>query len=49
MKKCCNKQGKFEIVYDCGIGIQELVICEHHYNLDPVFQRNIKSIKEIKN
>lgn len=47
--KCCNRPGKYEITYDCGPNPdQKLILCEFHYNLESVFQRNIKKIEEIK-
>ena len=49
--KCCKRESKYHIIYDCGVSSpdQELILCEHHYQLNEAFQRNIKSIKEIKN
>lgn len=49
--KCCKRPGKYHIIYDCGGSSpdQEVILCNYHYNLDPAFQRNIKSIEEIKN
>lgn len=48
-RKCCNKPSKYEIVYDCSPDPdQELTLCEYHYNLDPAFSRNIKTIKELE-
>lgn len=47
MKKCCNNPTKYQIEYDCGVQSQKLELCEYHYNLDLVFQRHIKTIKEV--
>lgn len=48
MKKCCNNPIKYEITYDAGTDSSEWSLCESHYNSDPVFQKHIKTIKEIK-
>jgi len=48
-RKCCKRQSKYNIVYDCGPESQALILCEYHYGLHPAFQRNIKTIEEIKN
>ena len=49
VRKCCKGFGKYYIVYDCGPDPdQELILCEYHYGLDPAFQRNIKSMKELE-
>lgn len=45
----CSRKPKYEIIYDCGIENQEIILCDYHHTSDSVFQRNIKSIKEIKN
>jgi len=46
---CCKKRpAKYKIVYDWPPEPEEVILCEYHYNLDPAFQRNIKSIEEIK-
>ena len=43
----CKKLPKWHLVYDAGIGEQDLILCEFHYNSDKVFQRNIKTIEEV--
>ena len=49
--RCCNNRpAKYDIVYNCGPNKdQHLILCKYHYGLDSAFQRNIKTIKEIKN
>ena len=53
MNKChgkeCKKPVRFEIDYDWSIESQTLLLCDYHFNLDPVFQRHIKNLVEIKN
>jgi hypothetical protein len=44
--KNCKKKVKHRFTYDCGTGIQNLNLCDFHYNLDPVFKRHIKNIQE---
>ena len=46
-KRLCKKLPKWNAVYDSGIGEQNLILCEFHYNSDKVFQRNIKTIEEV--
>jgi len=46
-RRCCKRPGTKRIIYDCGIEDQELILCEHHYNLDPAFQRKIKKMEDI--
>jgi len=47
-RKCCKRPSKYEIIYDCGPDPdQNLILCEYHYNLDPAFSRNIKTIKDL--
>lgn len=46
-RKCCNRPSKYHIIYDAGMVEQDLTLCAFHYELDPVFQRNIKSIVEV--
>ena len=48
-KKCCNKPGKYKIIYDWQVP-EELILCEYHYNLDPAFSdvQFIKKIEELK-
>ena len=48
-RKCCKRPGTRKIVYDCGTNDEELILCDFHYNLDPVFQKHIRTIEEIKN
>ena len=49
-RKCCDRQAKYTIRYDCGpAGDQELNICAYHYNSHEVFRRNIKAMEEIGN
>lgn len=49
IRKCCKRPGRYQIKYDCGrVPDQELILCEFHYNSDPVFQRNIKTMKEFE-
>ena len=53
LKKCsfldCAGLVQYEISYDVGVnGNQDLVLCEKHYQSDPVFQQNILSIREVK-
>lgn len=45
----CQTPAKFEIIYNAGTGKQTLTLCPKHYDSDPVFKLNIKSIKEIEN
>ena len=46
-RRCCKRQAKYRIIYDCGPEDQELVLCEYHYGLSPAFKRNIKDIKDV--
>jgi len=48
MNKCCKNPVKYEIVYDTGLDSSEWSLCEIHYK-NSVFQKHIKTIKEIKN
>jgi hypothetical protein len=44
----CKVSAKFEIIYNAGKGSkQKLTLCSKHYNSDPVFKLNIKSLKDI--
>lgn len=52
-RKChgigCQRPVKFRVLYDCGrSGDQELILCADHYTSDDSFQRNIRSIEELK-
>lgn len=47
-RRCCKRPATKRIIYDCGIGDQELILCDYHYNLDPAFQRNIKKIEDVQ-
>ncbi len=44
----CKTAAKFEITYNAGTGKQKLTLCNKHYNIDPVFKLNIKTITEVK-
>jgi len=46
-RKCCTRPSKYHIIYDAGIVEQVLTLCSFHYELDPVFRKNIKSIVEV--
>ena len=51
-RKCCTRKATRKIVYDCGPNDEEMLLCDFHFLLDPVFQKNIKhveKIEEIKN
>ena len=44
----CKTPARFEIIYNTGIVKQTLTLCKEHYDSDPVFKLNIKTIKEIE-
>jgi len=47
-RRCCQNPPRYDIVYDCDPDEdQNLILCSYHYNLDPAFSRNIKSMKEL--
>ncbi len=48
MKQCCDTKPKFQIKYDSGLEDSEWLLCETHYNSDPVFKKHIKTILEIE-
>ena len=48
MKKCCNNKTKYQIVYDIGLEKSEWLICKSHFESIAVFQKNIKTITEVK-
>ena len=45
--KNCKTPVRFEIIYNTGIDKQTLTLCKEHYDSDPVFKLNIKTIKEV--
>ena len=49
--RCCTRHTpKYHVKYDCGFGeIQELDVCEYHFNLDPNWQNHILEKVDIKN
>ena len=49
--RCCKRyEPKYRIKYDCGFGeIQELDVCEYHFNLDPNWQNHILEKVNLKN
>ena len=47
-RKCCKRESKYHIIYDCGLSDQDLILCDYHYNLHPSFKQHIKSIEELK-
>jgi len=47
--KNCKNQPKYDIIYDSGPHDQHLVLCQNHYDSNPVFKKNVKKIEEIKN
>lgn len=44
----CNRTPKWDVTYDCGTDIQNLILCDYHYTRDPVFQEEIKELRELK-
>lgn len=48
MIKCCDNKTKYQIVYDIGLEKSEWLLCKSHYDSDHVFQKNIKTITELK-
>ena len=45
----CTNKPKYDIIFDCGVEDQRLILCQQHYDSNPVFQKNIKKKDEIKN
>ena len=43
----CKEKPKYEIIYDSGTHDQNLVLCQKHYDSNPVFKKNIKKIQEL--
>ena len=43
----CKKLPKWHVVYDAGITTQDLTLCSFHYESNPAFKKNIKSITEV--
>ena len=48
MIKCCDNKPKYQIVYDIGLKSSEWLLCKNCYGSNPVFQKNIKTITEVK-
>jgi len=45
----CKEKPKYDITYDSGTHDQNLVLCQKHYDSNPVFKQHVKKIEEIKN
>lgn len=47
-QKCCQKNDpKYEVTYDCVGHEQTLIFCDEHFHSNPIFQKDIKEIKEL--
>ncbi len=44
----CTNKPKYDIIYDCGVEDQHLILCQKHYDSNPVFQKNYTKKDEIK-
>jgi len=48
MPRCCKRALKWRVKYDCGFGeIQEVEVCDYHFNLNPNWQNHILSKEEL--
>ena len=46
--KCCKKGvPKYQITYECVGYEQVLIFCDKHFHSNPIFQKNIKELKEL--
>jgi len=45
-RRCCQRTAKYDVVYS-GPKDQHLILCYYHFHKHPVFQKDIKTIKEI--
>lgn len=45
--KCCKKTSIISLTIDCGVQSSEWEVCKIH-RADPLFQKNVKMIREIK-
>ena len=46
-KRCCTRPSIYHVIYDAGITTQDLTLCSFHYESNPAFKKNIKSITEV--